>query len=251
MQVEFRSYDSEERRHAHSDFHQLILPGHGGLEMEVGAAGGRVDGYCAALISANDDHAYRGAGDNRFAVLDLPIAEFNAPLGLDGLWDRAHRQSFFRLDDRLLHLSRFTSLELEQNGLSRLSQQSIRLFLLSLAEASDIAPQRLPEKLQHAVAYIRANHARALSSQEIASAACLSVSHLHALFKETLGSTPGQFHTQVRLERARDLIRQGGFTLAEIAQDVGFADQSAFGRAYRRHFGLTPGQELRSARALL
>ncbi|WP_020176302.1 AraC family transcriptional regulator [Methyloferula stellata] len=60
-------------------------------------------------------------------------------------------------------------------------------------------------------------------------------------FTERHGMPPHAFRLAARLNRARDLLRQGE-AVAAVAVETGFADQSHFGRLFRRAFGCTPGR---------
>lgn len=66
---------------------------------------------------------------------------------------------------------------------------------------------------------------------------------LERLFQEHLNATPGGFYLQLRLGRARHLLRQSSMDVLEIAVACGFASASAFSRAYRRQFGVSPSQD--------
>jgi AraC-like DNA-binding protein len=55
------------------------------------------------------------------------------------------------------------------------------------------------------------------------------------------GMPPHAFRLAARLNRARDLLRQGE-AVAAVAVETGFADQSHLGRLFRRAFGCTPGR---------
>ena len=56
-----------------------------------------------------------------------------------------------------------------------------------------------------------------------------------------------EFLRQLRLSRARDLIAGGG-ELADVAADVGFADQAHMTREFKKTYGFTPGQLMRSVK---
>lgn len=62
-----------------------------------------------------------------------------------------------------------------------------------------------------------------------------------AAFRRRYGCTPVLFRTRLRLQLARELLIDGQ-TPAAVAAVCGFADPGYFGRVFRRHVGLTPGQ---------
>jgi AraC-like DNA-binding protein len=80
----------------------------------------------------------------------------------------------------------------------------------------------------------------AISLGELAAEAGLSPYHLLRVFKLQTGLPPHQYHLNLRLERGRQLLREG-CGIAEAAARTGFADQSHFTRGFRRVFGVTPG----------
>ena len=53
--------------------------------------------------------------------------------------------------------------------------------------------------------------------------------------------TPHAYHLQLRIERAKVLLRNG-WAPAEAALETGFADQSHFANTFRRFVGATPRQ---------
>ncbi|WP_085899987.1 helix-turn-helix domain-containing protein [Kiloniella majae] len=245
MKTSRRTYTSDFKSHSHRAFHQLIIPHKGELELEAEQSSGvaRIDQV--AIITANDTHAFRGLRPNSFTVVDFDFADANYMPELNSLWDSAHNQILFPLDDGLLNLSQFTASEFKDQAMTSIGEQSIKLFLLALADRNNTEDNKLPEKLQKALKFIKQNHTRKLSSKDIAEQACLSVSHLHALFSNYLGYSPQKFQTNLKLEHARQLVLNSRLSLIEIAQDVGYSDQSSFNRAYRTSFGTTPGTDRR------
>ncbi|KLN60484.1 hypothetical protein WH96_12260 [Kiloniella spongiae] len=249
MKASRRSYTSDIKSHSHSTFHQLIIPHKGELELEAEQSSGvaRIDQV--AIITANDTHAFRSINPNSFTVVDFDFTDANYMPELNSLWDSAHNQILFPLDEGLLNLSLFTASEFKDTGelkdqaMTSIGEQSIKLFLLALADRNNSADNKLPEKLQKALKFIKQNHTRKLSSKDIAEQACLSVSHLHALFSNYLGYSPQKFQTGLKLEHARQLVLNTKLSLIEIAQDTGYSDQSSFNRAYRNSFGITPGND--------
>jgi len=104
-------------------------------------------------------------------------------------------------------------------------------------------------RLRAVVEYIEEHLGAGPSLEQMAAVARLSAYHFARQFKATTGLPPHQFVIARRVERARELL-QGGtdLSLAEVAADVGFSDQSQFSRHFKRALGVTPGQFQLSAR---
>ncbi|MEH6461279.1 helix-turn-helix transcriptional regulator [Chitinimonas sp. JJ19] len=90
-------------------------------------------------------------------------------------------------------------------------------------------------------ALLRERHADNPGLQELADAVGLSPWHLNRVFRQQVGLPPHAYQTQVRLARAKTLLR-GGQSLSDISHALGYADQPHFGRQFKRAFGVTPGQ---------
>jgi AraC-like DNA-binding protein len=66
--------------------------------------------------------------------------------------------------------------------------------------------------------------------------------YLCRAFSEHFDCTLGGYIRKQRVLRAWQLLAIGDSSLAEIASQSGFADQSHFTRAFKNHFGITPGE---------
>ena len=63
---------------------------------------------------------------------------------------------------------------------------------------------------------------------------------MRKLFREQLGMTFSDYINRLRVERAQELLKDPRRSLAEIAVQVGFYDQSHFGKVFRQVSGYTP-----------
>ena len=90
--------------------------------------------------------------------------------------------------------------------------------------------------------YIQENFAQEIGLADIANAARVSPYHLARLFKQVTGVTPHQYLIGVRVDNARALLSAGAGkrSIADIAEAVGFADQSHLTRHVKRLLGVTP-----------
>lgn len=69
----------------------------------------------------------------------------------------------------------------------------------------------------------------------------LSKFHVLRTFQKETGLSPRQWAMQLRTRRAQGLLRSG-LGAAEVAHDLGFADQSHLNRHFRAAYGITPGR---------
>jgi AraC family transcriptional regulator len=88
--------------------------------------------------------------------------------------------------------------------------------------------------------YIHANLDQNIALSDLANVAHLSEFHFARLFKQSTGLPPHQFVIHQRIERAKRLIAEGRLSLAQIAFEVGFSDQSQLNRHFKRLVGVTP-----------
>jgi transcriptional regulator GlxA family with amidase domain len=79
-----------------------------------------------------------------------------------------------------------------------------------------------------------------LTVADMARVGNVSASRLHALFREHLMTTPQKYLTQRRLRRASELLAHTSLSVMEVALRVGYGDQAAFTRAFRKHVGTAP-----------
>lgn len=105
---------------------------------------------------------------------------------------------------------------------------------------------RSNDHLGRILEYLAANYTRRLRLEEVAAAVGFSRFRVAHLVKERTGRTVLQHVRRLRIHRARVLLEETGKDLAEIAYDLGFADQSHFIRHFREMTGLTPARYRRS-----
>ena len=88
--------------------------------------------------------------------------------------------------------------------------------------------------------YIQENLDKNLTLQQIADVVNLSISHLNRLFQQSKGISVYQYVIRCRIDRAKQLLKQKKLTVAQIATQVGFCDQSHFSRHFKKFIGVTP-----------
>jgi AraC family transcriptional regulator len=93
---------------------------------------------------------------------------------------------------------------------------------------------------QRLIEHVESHLGEELALSRLAEVVGLSSYHLSREFRRATGETVHGYVVRRRLERARDLLRHGRSPISEIAQDLGFSDQSHLTRLFRARFGTTP-----------
>lgn len=99
-------------------------------------------------------------------------------------------------------------------------------------------------QVSRAIAAIRGGFDKQLRIREIADAAGMSESSLHAHFKAMTRMTPIEYQKQLRLQEARRLMLAEGASAGSAGFAVGYDSPSQFSREYRRLFGAPPRRDI-------
>jgi AraC family transcriptional regulator len=97
-------------------------------------------------------------------------------------------------------------------------------------------------RLNRVIAFIESHLASNLCVSTLATVAGMSPYYFCHSFKQSTGTTPHRYVLSRRMEQAKMLLEKNGASLLEIAEQVGFADQSQFTRVFHKIVGLTPSQ---------
>jgi AraC family transcriptional regulator len=95
-------------------------------------------------------------------------------------------------------------------------------------------------RLNRAKEYLYSNYHRNISLEELAENACLSVNHLLRTFKQAFNQTPHQYLTDIRLRKARLMLKRTDYPVNEIVNTIGFENTSSFIRLFKKKMNTTP-----------
>lgn len=119
-----------------------------------------------------------------------------------------------------------------------------QLLIVINGISSDAAEKRNPpgnDRIERVLSYINENLSEDLSVDRLSAMIYMSRYHFMRSFKEHTGQTVHSYVRQRRLMNASRLIREG-LPAARAAAESGFEDYSAFYRAFKASFGVTPGE---------
>ena len=99
--------------------------------------------------------------------------------------------------------------------------------------------QDLYARVRKSKAFMENNYAEQLDLERIAAAACMSKYHFVRTFRRAYGVTPRQYLREVRLSRARELLKKG-VSVTQVCYEVGYESISTFSNAFKRGYGYSP-----------
>lgn len=103
------------------------------------------------------------------------------------------------------------------------------------------AEQRVEEACSLYIGHLRDQW----TAEKIAHHIGLSPPHLRRLFLKIKGRPPKEVYTGIRMDIARRRLKLGQETIAELSEQLGFSEPSAFSRAYTNYYGHSPRRDLR------
>ena len=106
----------------------------------------------------------------------------------------------------------------------------------------DIDRKYWPSFLKDVYEYIENNYTKRLYLDEIAKRACLSKYHFCRVFKTLTGQTVMEYVNNVRIEKAKELLRKSFLSITEICFKVGFTNLSNFNRTFKKIEAIAPSK---------
>ena len=118
------------------------------------------------------------------------------------------------------------------------------LIYISRVLNQRMKPQDKPttryEEIMKIHEYINAHYREQISVNGLAQSFFMDKNTMTRQLKRIIGMTPGDYIRRKRLDTAYTLIRQG-YSVQNAGLACGFSDYSAFYRAFRQNYGITPG----------
>jgi len=235
LALELRTYSDECCTHRH-DYHQLVLPVRGELDMNIAMQGGAVSGVYGAHVHADTDHAFAAEGENCFLVMDIPPSLVTSLVRLPAWFSLGPtaREYLLFLTRVLRPSSQFTDLSVPG------SQQMGLLLIQLLLEHNRVAAQAPDRRVELVRSYLQDNPEKNMTLPFMAGLANVSPRQLTTLFREAYGCTPQQYLLQQRMQRAEQLLISTTLPVQQVAEQCGYSSLAAFSDRVKRHFGHAP-----------
>lgn len=180
--------------------------------------------------------AVRLAGADRLLAVLWPAGEEGAL--------RAKAQDWCAQLEGLLSLKAQLALSGEHRGLGAVpgafceAQRAAEALVLQTRES--VGFYESGDLAARAYEYIRQNFAGRLTAEDLARRFYVSPQYLARVFRARFSMSPYECVTQMKVERAGEMLASGRYKAREIVEELGFLDESHFSKTFKKHTGQSP-----------
>lgn len=232
--------------HAHAYYgHEIIYLDYGCIDFNIDGRDLQLNTGEILFIRGGWHHTFTGRDEVPFDYLNImfrgkvPEELFGIPLPVDKkmrdiLLNLKHEYEFqgkyhsdmigCLLNELVIYLVR----QLDAQNNKKVPQiQSNRIYYES-------------EKVDKAIAIIREHYNTPLHVSDVAKVIRISPSHLRLLLRQNTGKNFTALLHGFRIEAAKHLIREEGYSFSEISSKIGFESPTFFFKLFKRYTGMTP-----------
>ena len=125
------------------------------------------------------------------------------------------------------------------------------LLTVMIEHRNKLSDQRYSDIIEKAQAYIRDNYQNDdMSLQTVSSHVNVSSNHFSAIFRKETGSTFIDYLTNVRMEKAKDMLVTTSMKTSDVGFEVGYRDPHYFSYIFKKTQGMSPKEFRRLKREL-
>ncbi|MEX3623238.1 AraC family transcriptional regulator [Viridibacillus arvi] len=229
--VERRTYTSIQEKHSHR-FAQLILPLQGELSIKTESKKLLLDPETIFFLPPECHHTFHSVERNEFLVLDIPHFMLNER-------QLQNRELSYELNNQWKGIRYLLLNELEQQSWNGSAVKELYPY---------ISRCLIQEQQAKSITYIHDHYNENISVHDLAALEHYNRSYYSEWFLKETGQLPTVYIQDVRMKKAKELLRDTELPILHIAIQVGLEHQSSFTRLFQKHEGVTPSQYRKNQR---
>ena len=109
-----------------------------------------------------------------------------------------------------------------------------------LASIKNISQNAKENPIETSLKYLESNYFRSIHIEDVAKTLGYSRAHFTTLFASATGVSPYRYLLNIRLEKAKDFLKNSSLSIEEIAFSVGFSSLVRFSELFKKHVGVSP-----------
>ena len=94
--------------------------------------------------------------------------------------------------------------------------------------------------VEQAKQYIKENFAKEISLDDVSRTVNISPYYFSKIFKEETDENFIEYLTNIRMEKAKELLNNTDYSMKEICSLCGYSDPNYFSRSFKKKMGVTP-----------
>ena len=145
-------------------------------------------------------------------------------------------------------LKMFKDLEYKRNMKRSMAElEGIRdtysiLLLLAQSDSEPYLPSEKQRRIAPALEYISQHYNEPITNDRLASVVGTSTVYFRKLFTSVVGVSPIAYAKEIRIERAKEMLKSDYGTLSDVAQSLGYLSLYDFSRDFKKHTGIPPSK---------
>lgn len=261
--IQYGAHEKNMYLHSHKDFSELVIVLSGTAEHLVDAEHYRIRKGDVFVINQDTAHGYEDAEDFRMCNIMFRPSFFMTPEvditqspGFQALFVlEPHDARTSRFCSRLkLDMIEFSQLQriietlyqeytLRQTGWKTMVKSDFLRLIIMLSrwyryEAIQNSPGSV--KLAGALAFMEKHYAETILVSQLASLSHYSQRQFIRLFKDAFSCIPMAYLTNLRMQKAQELLKTTQLSMTEISERCGYSDSNYFSRIFKKYHCMTP-----------
>ena len=115
-------------------------------------------------------------------------------------------------------------------------------FIVSMDKQKDFSGKRVEQIIQNACFTIRENVESEINFQNFAEQNNIGYSYFRKMFKKYTGVPPVQYHLELKILRAKEMLLHTDMSIKEISYELGFQSIYYFSRLFKNKLGMSPSE---------
>lgn len=118
---------------------------------------------------------------------------------------------------------------------------SILLMLIQLTKRNYLPAEKI-NKISPALEYIAKNYNNNIKNDVLANLCNISAVYFRKLFTEIMGTSPISYVHELRIKKAKEMLKSDYGSITDIAQSLGYLNIYDFSRDFKKHTGVSPSK---------
>lgn len=229
--------------HFHFSYELLFIQT-GEMRVQINSQKHIMRGGDVALIMPGEIHGYESIGDSTIIALLFLENYFPEIQAIFSDHALGHNIIHYPNSNIIDFVNKCDTLN-DKNRIAICFKGYVNTLILTMLESVNLIPcpsNVMENSMKKALSYIHQEYDNGINLDQTARELGISPAHLSRSFKKIVGTNFNEYVNQIRIERAKRLLREGRMTVFQIAIECGFGNHRSFNRAFKKYMNITPSE---------